>query len=193
MPLLRLRYHLHICQQHLSPVHRLFQQCPHQDRSSATASKTMCEGRLVRLCAAYPMLNCIDRTNLEVSSANAQLLQPFPDMQIHPMLSAAGYYPIGFTTPLSLFNLLSMGDQQLQRIMMAYQLAQRNAPYQPALRNDFIAGQCGYPQARLRRLENLLALLQYLGAYRLAEHLKRCGCDRSLELSRPGAGVLDCC
>lgn len=182
-----------IFQQHSSPVHRLFQQSPHQDRSSATAPKTTCEGRFVRLCAAYSMLNCIDRTNLEVSSANAQLLQPFSDMQIHPMLSAAGYCPTGFATALSLFNFVNVGDQQLQRIMMAYQLAQGNAPYQPALRNDFIAGQCGYPQARLRRLENLVALLQYLGAYRLAEHLKRCRCDRSLELNRPGARFLDCC
>lgn len=137
------------------------------------------------------MLNRINRTNLEVSSANAQFLQPVSDMQIHPMLSAAGYYPAGFATPLSLFNFVNMDDQQLQRIMMAYQLAQWNVPYQRALRNDFTVRQHGYP--RVRRLENLVALLQYLGACRLADHLRRCGCDRSLELSRPGAGVLDCC
>lgn len=108
-------------------------------------------------------------------------------------MCTGGYYPTGFSKPRRLHDFLNMEDGQLDRIMLAYELSRGNAQYQRALRNDFLADRYGYRHSGARRLANLVALFDYLGAYGLAEQLRRRGCDRSLDFRRPGARVLDYC
>ncbi|KAF2167667.1 hypothetical protein M409DRAFT_53654 [Zasmidium cellare ATCC 36951] len=96
---------------------------------------------------------------------------------IHPMMCADGGYPTDFNTPRPLEDFLEMGEGQLERIMMAYELASAGSWLDRGLHGDFISARYGYGCNGPRRMSRLITLLEYLGAYRLAEQLR---------LRRPG-------
>ena len=58
------------------------------------------------------------RTNLEVANANASILRLSQHVQIHPMMTPEGRYPVEFAVPRRIDDFLRMSDSQLGRILM---------------------------------------------------------------------------
>lgn len=83
-----------------------------------------------------------------------------------------GGYPTEFSRPRPLEDFLEMGEGQLERIMMAYELSSSGSWHDRPLHGDLMSGRYGYGYDHSRRRSRLVALFEYLGAYRLAEHLR---------------------
>ncbi|KAK4493992.1 hypothetical protein PRZ48_015178 [Zasmidium cellare] len=76
-----------------------------------------------------PMPNIVlidGRSNLESAMANSSIMRLSRYALIHPMMCVDGGYPTDFSTPRPLEDFLEMGDAQLERIMMAYELGSWN-------------------------------------------------------------------
>lgn len=112
--------------------------------------------------------------------ANSYIMRPSRFALIHPMMCLDGGYPTDFSTPRPLEDFYEMGEGQLDRIMIAYELSSSGPWHDRPLHGDLMSARYGYGYNHPRRMSRLVTLFEYLGAYRLAEHLR---------LRRPGLSM----
>jgi len=113
-----------------------------------------------------------NRTNREAAVANGAISYPSQHVQLHPMMTVDGRPPTYFTVPRRLYDFLYMGEAELDRIMMAYDLgASRRRYYGGALMDRFEEDDM-FRSTRSDRRRNLIALFHFLGAHRLVDHLR---------------------
>lgn len=88
------------------------------------------------------------------------------------MMTADGRYPTNFTIPRRLEEFLYMGDSELDRIMVAYDLGpSRSRYYRGNLIDSFSDGDV-FHGSKSERRRDLIALFEFLGAHRLVECLR---------------------
>ncbi|KAF2208067.1 hypothetical protein CERZMDRAFT_101764 [Cercospora zeae-maydis SCOH1-5] len=124
----------------------------------------------------------IQRANLNAAIANGAIFcLPQPVLFVQPMRCSSGAYPPGFASRRHVSDFLHMGDDQLQQILMAYGLLPGRPQYTFALRNRPLIADAhhrlqqqeyGLTGPVTRRLANLIALFDYLGAHRVADRLR---------------------
>lgn len=116
-------------------------------------------------------MNCC--SNLRAAVANGAIPYPSSFVQVQPMLRSDGRYPSDFSTPRRLIDFQEMGEHQLNRIMAAYELVPNSSRYNDALRCPPLTHPHQHHALhQQRRLANLIALFDFLAAYRVAEVLR---------------------
>lgn len=88
------------------------------------------------------------------------------------MLRSDGRYPADFSAPRRLIDFQEMGEHQLSRIMTAYDLVPNTSRYNDALRCPLLLHPYHRTVHQQQRLANLIALFDFLAAYRIAEALR---------------------
>ncbi|KXS94147.1 hypothetical protein AC578_11147 [Pseudocercospora eumusae] len=111
--------------------------------------------------------------NLRAAVANGAIPYPSSFVQIQPMLRSDGRYPADFSAPRRLIDFQEMGEHQLSRIMTAYDLVPNTSRYNDALRCPLLLHPYHHRTVhQQQRLANLIALFDFLAAYRIAEALR---------------------
>lgn len=142
-----------------------------RDWKDITATAISCEGGYSYASGCRCLLN-VPRNNRESAMANGSIMRLSRYTLVHPMMCPDGGYPTDFSMPRPLEDFLEMGDKQLERILVAYELTPGGSWYDRTYRDDLISARYGYGYSQPRRLSRLVTLFEYLGAYRLAEQLR---------------------
>ncbi|KAK4547674.1 hypothetical protein LTR36_000631 [Oleoguttula mirabilis] len=107
----------------------------------------------------------IRRTNREVAVANGAITRPSPNIQLHPMMTAEGRYPTNYTIPRRLQEFVHMGDSELDRIMVAYDLGASRSRYYRGNLMDSFSDSDVFHGSKSEKRRNLIALFEFLGAH----------------------------
>ena len=87
-------------------------------------------------------------------------------------MSIDGRFPAGFHTPIRVVDFLDMSSSQLRRIMMSYGIGTPGTHHTGGIRTGSVLRDFDTGSSELERTRSLVDLLEYLGAYRLAEFLR---------------------
>lgn len=126
----------------------------------------------------------VRRDRVEVISVNSRITTLEFSVQIYPMITIRGDYPPGFYLPKRFEEFLQMSDSELDRIMAAYGIPSTWSTRGERCSNQWSPRAVSYPIS-VDKHKNVVALLSFLGAYRLAQKLddsrmKRRGSMREL-------------
>ncbi|KAK0249602.1 hypothetical protein B0A54_05700 [Friedmanniomyces endolithicus] len=115
----------------------------------------------------------VRRTNREAAIANSGIRRPSHNVQLHPMMTPDGRYPPSFNLPCRIEELVRMDPYSLDQIMKAYELgATRRRYYQGSLVSRF-EDHDPFNRSNSSRIRDFIALFEFLGAYRLVDHLQQ--------------------
>ena len=116
------------------------------------------------------------RHNLDVANANGNIMEPSSNVQLHPMMTIHGRLPLDFSKPRRLSDFLYMSESELGSILAAYDIGpgRRQPHFRDRLSDAFQMGD-PFRGSKKSRLRILISLFQYLGAHRLAYHLRHRG------------------
>ncbi|KAK4956827.1 hypothetical protein LTR10_006355 [Elasticomyces elasticus] len=93
--------------------------------------------------------------------------------QLYPKMTHDGRYPPSFNNPRRFQDLACMDPDELERIMMAYELGERRRRYYQGSLSDRFDDDDVYGQLNEKRRRDLIAIAEFLGAYQLSEQLGR--------------------
>ncbi|EMC93085.1 hypothetical protein BAUCODRAFT_273345 [Baudoinia panamericana UAMH 10762] len=115
----------------------------------------------------------LTRTNLQAAEVNGRISRYTPNAQLHPMLTMDGGLPTLFREPLRLEQLKCMSNGELDQIMMAYDLGTNRRRYYRGYLRDRYDDDDMFYGVQGERIRNLIALLEYLGAWQLVDQIRR--------------------
>lgn len=112
----------------------------------------------------------VRRDRVEVISVNSRISTLEFSVQIYPMITIRGDYPPGFYLPKRFEEFLQMSDSELDRIMAAYGIPSTWSTKGERCSSQWSPRAVSYPIS-VDKHKNVVALLSFLGAYRLAQKL----------------------
>ncbi|TKA75466.1 hypothetical protein B0A55_04582 [Friedmanniomyces simplex] len=114
----------------------------------------------------------VRRTNRDAAIANSGISRLSRNVQLHPMMMFDGRYPPSFSLPRRLEDLTRMDPYELDSIMMAYDLGETRRRYYRGSLVDRFEDHEPFHNSNSKRRRDLIALFEFLGAYRLVEYLR---------------------
>lgn len=123
----------------------------------------------------------VRRTNHNAVLTNNAIEQVASTTLIQPKVLMDGRYPLDFTTPMTIAHLMALPEGQLDRLLEDYDIRTRGFPGYSTRECD-----CESTIQRESRLSKLSALLDFLGARRIADVLRSgLGGEGGMSGSRP--------